>query len=153
MGTPTDHPLPTMARELLDPTTPVRFDERTYAWDVFGYADVLRIFSAAEVFSANFVPVDELPNHHPMAAGMWQADGRRHADLRALVAEPFRPRVLRSLEPLVRQTVEAQLDTVQADHIEIIGTVARPLPAVTICHILGVDTSHADRILRFFTDS
>jgi len=135
---------------VIDPTTPAHFDERTGGWNVYRHADVTRVLFEADTFGLGFVPLDQLPQAHPTFAGMWQTDGQRHRDLRALVAEPFRPRVLEEIEPLIRQAVDSRLDAALTrgdGRLELVGELAEPVPAVAICHILGVDTGDAAKMV------
>lgn len=70
--------LPTRPAKFFDPTTAVHFDEALDSWSVSSLADVQRVLS------------DETrPLGNAVMSGMWAADGRRHRDLRAAVADPF----------------------------------------------------------------
>ena len=144
-----DH-VPARPAMFWDPDTPVFFDEELDTWQVFNYADVVRVLNDKTVFSSGYGLTDETRRYvNPSLAGMWAADGRRHDDLRAAVAEPFRPKVLERLGTEIRKIVTDLLDEViaaGAGRVEAVTTLARPLPSRVICRVLGLDTSHAERM-------
>jgi len=105
--------LPTRPPPVWNPTTPVFFDEQLDTWMAFSHADVLRILNDTTTFSSGYgYTDDDRLQVNPAMVGMWAADGRRHADLRAAVAEPFRGSVLARLADEVRGIVTSLLDRV-----------------------------------------
>lgn len=140
------------APELLDPRTPVHFDQARQSWQVYSYADVLRVLTSPEEFSQEYLaPQDMHPrtaapeDPHPAYAAMWGRDGAAHKDLRGLVREPFSPRALSLLEAEIRAIADDLLDGLLATstgEVEFMGAFGRPFPNRVICRILGVDLSH-----------
>src|SRR5438105_7622239 len=133
----------------LDPTTPVQFDEQWGSWQVFSYDDVSRILIDDTRFSADYGPLFDV---HPTFAGMWGADDPRHADLRAIADDPFRPRVLAELTPQIRAIADELLDGVldrQQNTIEVMADLAKPLGFRVTCLILDVDTSDDRRLMQW----
>ncbi|MGK5629824.1 cytochrome P450, partial [Streptomyces sp. URMC 123] len=132
------------------PDTEVFHDERLDTWHVFSYGDVLRVLTDASAFSAGYGLDDRArARAHPSLMGLWAAEGARHDDLRAAVAEPFRRKEMERLERSVRSTVTALLDRITAagtGEVEIVSALARPLPAQVICRLLGLDVSYAERV-------
>ncbi|MEU5212190.1 cytochrome P450 [Streptomyces sp. NPDC020742] len=133
-----------------DPRTAVHFDERLDTWQVFSRWDVLRVLNEKGTFSAGYGLSDEARlRSHPSLAGMWAAEGARHDDLRAVVAQPFRRTVLARLAREVRDIASALLDEViesGTGRIEVVGTLADHLPSRVICRVLGLDLSYAERM-------
>ncbi|WP_039937299.1 cytochrome P450 [Streptomyces himastatinicus] len=142
--------LPARAGIFWDPRTPVHFDEALNTWNVFSRADVLRVLNDRETFSAGYgLSEEDRLRAHPSLSGMWAAEGARHDDLRAVVAEPFRRTVLDSLAREVRDMVSELLDDVVAvgtGRIEVVGALAEALPSRVICRVLGLELSYADRM-------
>jgi len=88
-----------LAPELLNPHTPIHYDQTRQTWHVFRYADVLRVLTSHAEFSQEYL--DEAQPQartaapavpHPAYAAMWGRDGDAHRDLRGLVREPFSAR-------------------------------------------------------------
>ena len=86
-------------------------------------------------FAAGGVPL--LNVDHPTMLGV---DAPDHTRLRKLVAHGFLRKYIQSLAPAIERLVDELLDTVapDADHVEIIQAVARPLPAIVIAEMMGV---------------
>ncbi|SDG18599.1 Cytochrome P450 [Lentzea fradiae] len=134
--------LPTRPAKFFDPATEVHFDEALDTWHVFSLADVQRVLSDEEHFSAGYGLTDETRAFaNPMMSGMWAADGQRHRDLRAAVADPFSPRVMARLEDRVRAISAELVDGLDPAGFDVVPVIARPLPARVICHLLGLDLS------------
>lgn len=134
--------LPTRPAKFFDPATEVHFDEQLGTWHVFGLADVQRVLSDEEYFSAGYGLTDETrPLANAMLSGMWAADGQRHRDLRAAVADPFSPRVMARLEERIRAISVELVDDLDPAGFDVVARIARPLPTRVICHLLGLDLS------------
>jgi len=130
-----------------DPATPVHFDDEQGAWQVFAYDDVVRVLNDRDTFSSQWLSDEERAEANPTLVGLWAADGRRHHDLRALVTEPFRAAMLRTLaDETTRLAVELIDAVAAATEFEAVAALALPLPRRVICRILGVDVSYAQRM-------
>ncbi|MEU8891121.1 cytochrome P450 [Streptomyces sp. NPDC048442] len=130
-----------------EPDTEAFYDELLETWHVFRHADVLRVLTDASAFSAGYGLDDESRAHvHPSLVGLWAAEGARHDDLRAAVAEPFRRTEMERLETAVRETATDLIDRILSagtGETEIVEDLVRPLPARVICRLLGLDVSYA----------
>ncbi|MFD5831808.1 cytochrome P450 [Lentzea sp. NPDC060358] len=134
--------LPAGPAKFFDPTTEVHFDDVLDSWSVFSLADVQRVLSEEECFSAGYGLTDETrPLGNAVMSGMWAADGRRHRDLRAAVADPFSPRVMSRLEDRIRAIATELIDGLDPAGFDLVRQVARPLPTRVICDLLGLEVS------------
>jgi len=140
--------------EYFDPRAPVHFDERTLAFSLFGYDDVARLLTDRSAFSAGLgIDRAELPNMHPGYSGMWLTDGQRHDELRAAVAEPFRPAVLAGLEPRIRKIAADLAAKTPATGPHDLADTLRMLPSMVMCLILDVELEAADRMLGWVNET
>ncbi|MEU0883697.1 cytochrome P450 [Lentzea sp. NPDC005914] len=145
--------LPARPAKFFDPATEAHFDEQLDTWHVFSLADVQRVLSEEEHFSAGFGLTEETRQlANPVFSGMWAADGQRHRDLRAAVADPFSPRVLSRLEQQIRAIVGELIDELPADGFDVVPRLSRPLPARVICRVLGLDVSAEARMTEWLDD-
>jgi cytochrome P450 len=140
--------------EFFDPQAQVRFDERTQAFSLFGYDDVVRLLTERTGFSAGLgFDREQLPHMHPAYAGMWMTDGQRHDELRAAVAEPFRPAVLARLEPQIREVAADLVDRTPKEGQHDLADLMRMLPSIVTCLILDVELEAADRMLGWIDET
>ena len=86
-------------------------------------------------FAAGGLPV--LNVDEPTMLGV---DAPDHTRLRKLVAHGFLHKYIQSLAPTIERMVDELLDAIapDADRIEIMRTIARPLPAIVIAEMMGV---------------
>jgi cytochrome P450 len=79
------------------------------------------------------------PFWHLIEHGILDMEPPDHPRVRGLVAKAFTPRMVEGLRPRVRAMTEALVDPiVGAGEIDLISTVAEPLPVVVIAELLGV---------------
>ena len=126
-------------------------------WIVSGYEEVTTLLRDARVsndfsnnafitrivkFAAGGVPL--LNFDHPTMLGM---DAPDHTRLRKLAAHGFVFKYVQSLAPSIEALADELLDTIPTEHnrVDIIETLAKPLPALVIAEMMGVPT--ADRHL------
>ncbi|MEV8546646.1 cytochrome P450 [Streptomyces sp. NPDC051572] len=121
---------------------PVSHDPRSGRWQVFRYADGLRVMQEAETFSndmSEFMPsVEELV---AFQKGNFQnMDMPRHRELRGLVSQAFTPRFVESLEPRIGEVTRRLLDAAEerGDTIDIVSDLAHPLPVTVIAEVMGL---------------
>ncbi|MEU5884543.1 cytochrome P450 [Spirillospora sp. NPDC047279] len=66
-------------------------------------------------------------------------DPPAHTRLRRLVSRSFTPRMVRGLDPVIRDLVDDLLDAaVERGRLEVVADLAYPLPVAVICRMLGV---------------
>lgn len=70
---------------------------------------------------------------------MLQQDPPNHTRLRSLVQKAFTPKALASLEEKIARTTDELLDAVaDAERIDLVASLAQPLPSAMICDMMGV---------------
>jgi cytochrome P450 len=136
------------------PSTRAYFDPKRRSWQVFSLDDVLRVLTGTDVFSQQYGDPRD-PAGHLNQAAMWAADDPRHADLKGAVAEPFKPRALTGLTPVIQSIADQLIDAIVGagtGRFEVMTALAAPLPARVICHILGVDMAHDGKFLGWLAE-
>ena len=106
---------------------------------------LVRVLSAAS--GGNPVPTLDNPS-------MVTLDAPDHTRLRKLVSQGFTQKYIRSLEPQIREIVDeclAGLDP-NAEPFDIIGRLARPLPAIVIAEMLGLPESDRQQFQAWSND-
>lgn len=80
-----------------------------------------------------------------------QMDPPDHGRIRKLMSKAFTPSALTALRPLVQQSIETELDKLSdsTTTIDIISTLALPVPAASICAMLGVPFSDKDMLSKW----
>lgn len=84
---------------------------------------------------------------------MLDLDPPDHTRLRSLVSKAFTPRSVTALKPRVEEIVEELLDSVAAEsQIDLIDSVAFPLPVIVIAEMLGVPAEDLDQFKAWSND-
>jgi cytochrome P450 len=132
---------------------PILRSHTNSGWIVSGYKEVTELLRDPRVsndlsnntflvnvarFAAGGVPL--LNVDHPTMLGV---DAPDHTRLRKLVAQGFLHKYVQSLAPAIEALVDELFDAIppDADHIEIMRAVAKPLPATVIAEMMGVPQS------------
>lgn len=88
---------------------------------------------------------DQMPRFD--GRSMLDRDPPDHTRLRRLVSKAFTPRALRALRPQVVDLVDGMLDAMaRARHVDLIESLAFPLPFAVIAKMLGTPSSDHERI-------
>ncbi len=138
------------------PVSPLAMPFGMTGWLVTGYDECRRVLADADTFSSDFanlmgtggIATDRRPG------GLGFIDAPDHTRLRRLVGPEFTMRKLAALSPFVERLVAEQLDLMarRADgeapaSIDIVGSFAVPIPALTISHLLGIEPDERDQFL------
>ena len=128
---------------------PVFFNEKVGHWEVFRYADVLRVLTDHATFSSAYQMLG-LSAARLVSDTMISSDPPRHRQLRGLASQAFTPRRVALLEPRIEQLVAELLDAVEgAQTMDVIADLAHPLPTVVIAELLGVDPALRESFKRW----
>jgi cytochrome P450 len=123
---------------------PVRFDEQTGIWNIYGYPEVLTVLSDPRTYSSNVrraLPDGFVPDMDKRTEGnLLQLDPPDHTKLRKLVSHAFTPKVIADLEPRIAALTHELLDAAGPE-LELVTDFAYPLPVIVIAELLGVPSS------------
>lgn len=120
--------------------SPVHYDPERRACQVFRHADIMTVYNDHKTYSSDDGherPADEeirvitrgnLANH----------DQPRHTQLRRLVSKAFTPRVIAGLEPRIAELVDAHLERLDGDRVDLVEHLTNPVPVMVIAELLGI---------------
>ncbi len=139
---------------------PVHWDPFLHTWVVTRYADVVTVL---QHFSANRTPTPEqltamglstlAPIAEVLVRQMLFMDGRAHSRIRGLVSSAFTPHRVELLRSRIQQITDGLLDAVKdRGHMNVIGDLADPLPAIVTAKMLGLPTSEWQQLTQWSTD-
>lgn len=117
---------------------PVRYDESTGLWNVYGHPETLHLLNDPVTFSSDTSRL--FPQGDEFADGnLVRMDPPEHDKLRRLVTHAFTPKVVAGLEPRIAELTGELLDAVDGtDRLELVADLAYPLPVIVIAELLGV---------------
>ncbi len=138
---------------------PVYWVDRLGGWLLTRYADVTTVLRSPNVSSDRtkspqqsgpaFQALNEVRAH-----SILNTDPPRHTRMRLLVNKAFTPRTVEELAPFIRSFVDKVLDAAAArGHMDLMGELAFPLPAIVIAEMLGVPPEDRDRFRQWSDDS
>lgn len=114
---------------------PIFWDEANELWVVSRHADVSYVSMHTDLFCSGH---GVRPKEGAMLS-LIGLDGERHVSQRRLLNKGFTPRMIRSMEPRVRQVVTEVLDEI-ADRpsCDFVTDIAVPVPLVVIAELMGL---------------
>ncbi|MGO8872918.1 MAG: cytochrome P450 [Acidimicrobiales bacterium] len=121
---------------------PVYWDDAHQLWVLSRHADVSHVSTHADLFcsGAGIRPTQSVD------LSLIGLDGERHVRQRRLLNRGFSPRVIRAMEPRVRQVVTEVLDRIaDRSSCDFVADVAVPVPLVVIAELMGLPAE--DRVL------
>ena len=119
-------------------------------WAIVRYDDVRDVSRNPELFrSGDGVMFEDIPVEMLEASQSFLAmDDPRHAKLRKLVAEGFKPRAVKRIEDGIRTDARTIVDELgERPEGEFVEAVAKRLPMMTIMRMLGVPDEDRDAVL------
>jgi cytochrome P450 len=129
-------------RRAAEPVSRLRLPLGIRAWLVTGYDEVRQVLGSVDGFSNDF---GRLAGSTGLAAqldpgGLGFTDPPDHTRLRRLLTPEFTMRRLSRLAPRIESIIEGRLDVMagQTGPVDLWQTFALPIPALTICELLGV---------------
>jgi cytochrome P450 len=142
---------PYPAYERLRAAAPVVYDEETDHWLVSRYADVNALLrdrrlgrtylhvASHEDMGHPPDPPELDPFWHLIRSGILDMEPPDHTRVRRLVSKAFTPRTVEALRPAIARIVDGLLDRVLGTgEVDLISTVAEPLPVEVIAELLGI---------------
>ena len=141
---------PTCDIDVLDPTfyqdphpeyrwlranRPVCWDERHELWVLSRHADISYVSTHPELFCSG----RGIRPTQSVDLSLVGLDGERHLRQRRLINQGFSPRMIRAMEPRVRQVVAEVLDRVaERSSCDFVADIAVPVPLVVIAELMGL---------------
>jgi cytochrome P450 len=106
---------------------------------LFRYQDAQSVLRDPSQWS-NFFPLPpgmERPDDMPPS--MLGVDPPEHTRLRGLVSQAFTPRMIKRLEPRLREVAHELMDAALTEHrIDLVAALTHPLPVIVIAEMLGI---------------
>ncbi len=135
-------------------TQPVFQHPEWGGWQVFRYADVVRVLSEYTTFSSDAQRMaqadDSQYERDPLGSSILQMDPPRHRQLRNLVTLAFTPRMVAQLEPRIAAITGELLDRVDGTgEMDFVRDLAYPLPVTVIAELLGIPTELREDFKRW----
>jgi cytochrome P450 len=130
----------------------VHYDEKQQTWHVLGHPEAATVLSDATTFSSDLSHL--LPAQDDMAlfqkGNFVRMDPPRHRKLRGLVSQAFTPRMVAALEPRIAEVTTELLDaTGGSERLDLIESLAYPLPVIVIAELLGIPASDRPTFRRW----
>jgi len=143
---------PELAR--LRAETPVLWHEPGKFWALTRHADVLAVSKDPETFcSSRGVLMNDRDRVIAAADSILYVDPPTHSRYRKLVSRGFTARRVAALEEQVRRIARELLDAVDpSDDVDLVESIAAPLPLLVIAELLGVPGSDRDQF-RVWSDA
>ncbi len=109
-------------------------------WRLTRYDDCVHLLKHAKTgVRTSFGMLPFVDENRPFAKFMLQQDPPNHTRLRSLVQKAFTPRALDDLQDRIARTTDELLDAVADEtRIDLVASLALPLPSAMICDMLGV---------------
>lgn len=153
-------PYPLMAR--LRAEDPAHYNPRLQAWCLTRFEDVDRAFKDLRLSSDRIRPFVSGQSQADPAdvavlgdcLSLWMVfnDAPMHTRLRALVNQAFSRRAVEALRPVIAGLVHDLIDALPDGEIDLIRSVAYPLPAQVIATMLGVPREDVDALKQWSDD-
>jgi cytochrome P450 len=144
------HPVPELARmQAHGPVT--RMPLPVTVWLVTGYEASKQVLVDCESFSNDFGHFKEMGLFTDEApGGLGFSDPPEHTRLRKVLTPEFTMRRLSRLIPRIEAIVADQLDlmSMKDGPVDLVEDFAMPVPALTICELLGVPASEREEFQR-----
>jgi len=115
---------------------PVFWSEKTNAWIVTTFADVVHVSKNNDIFCSG---QGVLPGEHEVKIGMIDEDEPRHGEMRGLINRGFTPRMVRQWEEVFQQITDEALDAIaDKGECDFVDDIAVPLPLILIAEMIGI---------------
>lgn len=106
---------------------------------VFRYDDTQAILRDPGAWSSRFPPPPGIDPKDVPESSMLGQDPPEHTRLRSLVSQAFTPRMIRQLEPRMREIAAELIDAaVEKGEVDFVEALTYPLPVIVIAEIIGV---------------
>jgi cytochrome P450 len=122
-------------------TRPVSWDESRGLWVLSRHRDIIHVSTHADLFCSG----QGIRPTQSVDLSIIGLDGERHIRQRRLLNQGFSPRMIRTMEPRVRQVVTEVLDRVAGrGACDFVADIAVPVPLVVIAELMGLPVEDRD---------
>ncbi len=121
---------------------PVSWDGEVPAWVLARHAEVAEVSLHAERFCSS----RGIRPRQSVDLSIVSLDGAEHVRQRRLINQGFSPRMIRLMEPRVREVVTETLDRIAAlGSCDFVADIAVPIPLVVIAELMGLPVEDRER--------
>jgi len=122
---------------------PIYWDDAHQLWVLSRHADVSYVSTHPDLFCSGH----GIRPTHSVDLSLVGLDGERHLHQRRLLNQGFSPRMIRAMEPRVRQVVTEVLDRIaDRSSCDFVTEVAVPIPLVVIAELMGLPVEDRVRL-------
>ena len=124
-------------------------------WALSRYDDVDFVLKNPSLFSSSTFLANMLGDLNPVpeAPSLVSCDPPDHTRLRKLINKAFTPRIIRSLEPRIRQVAQELVDQLAGkSEFDLVYDLSSPLPVIVIAEMLGVQSEDRADFKRWSDD-
>ena len=130
----------------------VHYDAHQQTWQVLGHPEAVAVLSDPAKFSSDLTGL--VPAQDDLAlfqkGNFVRMDPPRHRKLRGLVSQAFTPRMVAGLEPRIAEVTTELLDaTGGGERLDLIESLAYPLPVIVIAEMLGIPSTDRPTFRRW----
>lgn len=125
---------------------PLAWDPLNQLWIVSRHADLVHVSLHPELFCSSrgvrpYLSVD---------LSLIGLDEPRHTEQRRLINKGFTPRMVRNLEPRIRQVTSEVLDAVASrGEADFVSDIAVPIPLIVIAELMGLPVEDRENLWRW----
>ena len=120
------------------------------AWALTRYRDIDRVLRDHKTFSS---AVASKVQRRTGLVSMLETDPPDHTRLRSLVSQGFTPRAIEGLRPRIERIAEDLVEVAATNgRVDLMASIAYPLPVVVIAEMLGVPPEDMSRFERWSND-
>lgn len=134
---------------------PLAWIEPLQCWALSRYTDVDFALRNPQIFPSSVFTAQTLGDLNPVPETPWILDMNPpdHTRLRKLVNKGFLPRLIRNLEPRVREITRQLIMTLKSrSEGDLVSLFSGPLPTIVIAEMLGVEAERLDDFKRWSDD-
>ena len=115
---------------------PVYWSEKTGAFILTRYEDVVRVSKNNEIFCSG---EGVLPGRMSAKIGMIDEDEPHHGEMRSLINRGFSPRTVRHWEEIFQQITDEAIDAIASKgECDLVEDITVPLPLILIAEMIGI---------------
>lgn len=136
---------PYPAYERLRDEHPVYYNERMGFYALSRYDDIFHVLRKPKLFSSaqGLTPAKDEIAQLGIPPTFIMMDPPAHTRLRRLITKAFTPETVKALEPTIREFVVGRVEDIEqkaagAEPVDLIESIASPLPTMVVAHLLGV---------------